>query len=87
VAFAFFADIRVDGSDFVTQKDERIPFEHTSSGALVLKDAPAWADVQVVDTIETGDHAVVVVEVTDVGQRVETPEILTLKEMGLNYGG
>ncbi len=87
LAFAFFADVTVDGSDFVTSKDARVPFEQTSSGALMLTQAPAWADVKVIDTIETGDHAVVVVEVTDVGQRVEVPQILTLKELGLNYGG
>jgi flavin reductase (DIM6/NTAB) family NADH-FMN oxidoreductase RutF len=57
------------------------------SGAPVLTDAPAWADLKLVDTVETGDHAVVVVEVTDVGLRGDGPEALTLKELGLNYGG
>ena len=53
----------------------------------MLTDAPAWAELKLVETVEVGDHAVVVVEVTDVGLRSENPEVLTLKELGLNYGG
>ncbi len=86
LAFAFFGDAAVEGDEFVT-KDKRVPLERTPQGALVLKDAPAWADLKVHETVEIGDHAVVVVEVTDIGLRQENPEILTLKELGLNYGG
>ena len=78
----------VDGSAFVS-KDKRFAFEAAPSGAPVLTDAPAWADLRLVETVEHGDHVVVVVvvEVTDVGLRQESPESLTLKELGLNYGG
>jgi len=86
LAFAFFADAAVEGDEFVT-KDARIPFERTPGGAIVLKDAPAWAELKLRETVELGDHAVVVAEVTDVGLRTEKPEVLTLKELGLNYGG
>ena len=86
LAFAFFGAAEVDGSDFVV-KENRIPFETAPGGAPVLTHAPAWSECALVDTVETGDHAVVVVEVTNVGLREESPEVLTLKEFGLNYGG
>lgn len=86
LAFAFFGDADLDGDEFVT-KDARIPIERTAGGAIVLVDAPAWAELSLRETVEIGDHAVVVVEVTDVGLRQEGPEALTLKELGLNYGG
>lgn len=86
LAFAFFAAAEVEGDAFVT-KDARIPFERTGGGGIVLKDAPAWAELQHRETVDIGDHSVVVAEVTDVGLRQEQPEVLTLKELGLNYGG
>jgi flavin reductase (DIM6/NTAB) family NADH-FMN oxidoreductase RutF len=86
LAFAFFGDAGVEGETFVA-KDQRIPFERTGQGGIVLKDAPAWVDLKIHETVEIGDHAVVVAEVTDVGLRRDGPEILTLKELGLNYGG
>jgi len=86
LAFAFFGDAAVEGEAFVS-KDRRIPFERTPGGAIVLSDAPAWAELALRDTVEIGDHAVVVAEVLDVGLRADAPEVLTLKELGLNYGG
>lgn len=86
LAFAFFGDATIEGDHFVT-KDARIAFERTPGGAIVLSDAPAWAELRLRETVEIGDHAVVVVEVTDVGLRSEDPQVLTLKELGLNYGG
>jgi flavin reductase (DIM6/NTAB) family NADH-FMN oxidoreductase RutF len=86
IAFAFFGDAKDEGGAFVS-KDKRYGYERTGSGARVLLDAPAWADLKCVSTVETGDHAVVVAEVTDVGLREPKPDVLTLKELGLNYGG
>ena len=86
LAFAFFGDAPVEDSEFLT-KNRRVPFERSPEGGIVLTEAPAWADLAVREIVAIGDHAVVVVEVTDVGQRVETPEVLTLRELGLNYGG
>ena len=77
LAFAFFGDAEIDGDEFVT-KDARIAFERTDGGAIVLTDAPAWVEMKLVETIETGDHAVVVAEVIDVGLREEDPQVLTL---------
>jgi flavin reductase (DIM6/NTAB) family NADH-FMN oxidoreductase RutF len=86
LAFAFFGDAPVEGDAFVT-KNRRVPFERSAGGGIVLSEAPAWADLRVRETIAIGDHAVVVAEVIDVGQRADQPEILTLRELGLNYGG
>jgi flavin reductase (DIM6/NTAB) family NADH-FMN oxidoreductase RutF len=86
LAFAFFGDAEIDGDEFVT-KDARIAFERTDGGAIVLTDAPAWAELTLRETVEIGDHAVVVAEVTDVGLREDDPAVLTLSELGLNYGG
>lgn len=86
LAFAFFGTASIEGDEFVT-KDKRVGFERTANGAIVLTEAPAWAELQLRDTVELGDHHVVVAEVVDVGLRAEAPEVLTLKELGLNYGG
>jgi len=64
-----------------------VPVERAPSGAPVLTQAPAWADLRLVQAVEEGDHHVVIAEVTDVGLRADAPEGLTLKELGLNYGG
>lgn len=86
LAFAFFGDAPLEGDEFVT-KNARVPTERAPSGAPVLTDAPAWADLRLVEVVEKGDHAVVIAEVTEVGLRHEAPDVLTLKELGLNYGG
>ena len=57
------------------------------AGPPALSQTPAWVDCRLVDTVESDDHAVIVVEVTDAGLREESPEVLTPKELGLNYGG
>ena len=86
LAFAFFGDAEVEGDEFVT-KDARVAFERTPGGGIVLSDAPAWAELTLVDANETGDHAVVIAEVTDIGLSADDPDVLTLAELGLNYGG
>ena len=86
LAFAFFGDADVDGDSFVS-KENRYGYEASPSGAPVLTDAPGWADLKLVDSVETGDHAMIVAEVTEVGLHQDDPEVLTLKELGLNCGG
>ena len=44
LAFAFFGDAAVEGDEFVP-KDARVGFERTAGGAIVLTDAPAWAEL------------------------------------------
>lgn len=86
LAFAFFGDADLEGDELVT-KDRRVRIERTPGGAIVFVEAPAWAELLLVETMERGDHAVVVAEVVDVGLRAEAPQLLTLGELGLNYGG
>ena len=86
LAFAFFGDTETDEQAFIS-KNKRYEFEYSPSGAPILIDAPAWVDLKLINIVEAGDHAVVIGEVTDVGLRSSNPEPLTLKELGLNYGG
>ena len=86
LAFAFFGDAPLEGDEFGHQGRPR-PRRTRPLRRPVLTAAPAWADLNLVEVVEKGDHAVVIAEVTDVGLREETPEVLTLKELGLNYGG
>lgn len=85
-AFAFFGDAKLKGNAFVTKKAE-IPFERAPSGVPVLAAAFGFVDLKVHDTVEIGDHAVVVTEVTEASLSQEEPQILTLSELGLNYSG
>lgn len=86
LAFAFFGDAEVDGEEFVT-KNARVPFERTPGGAIVLRDTPGWAELSSREIVTIGDHAVVVAEVVDVGQREGEPSLVTLRDLNLNYGG
>ena len=57
------------------------------SGAPAPLDAPAWADLRFVDFADAGGHVPIVAEVTAVGARVDQLEVLTRRELGLQYGG
>ena len=61
-------------------------FTEASSGAPIISDALSWVEGKVVNIDETGDHAVVIGEVTDAGVHREG-EGLPLKELGAFYGG
>ena len=56
------------------------------TGAPILKDAIAFLECRVVETLEPGDHLVVIGEVVEAGVRSEKPA-LTLADTGWNYGG
>ncbi len=57
------------------------------TGAPILEDAIAWVECEVREiTNPMGDHALVVGEVIDVGQRLDVPA-LTLMDTGWHYGG
>ena len=81
LAFAFFKE--VDATD---TEIGGYAYETADTGAPILLDAPAWLEGKVVSTDETGDHVVVVGEVTNAAVRREA-EPLTLEELGLKYGG
>ncbi|MHB1844709.1 MAG: flavin reductase family protein [Deltaproteobacteria bacterium] len=82
LAFAFFKRTEVSGS-----RINGLPFElGPESRAPILSDALAWLEAKVRHLDETGDHAVVIAEVVNAGVKREgTP--LTLRELGLFYGG
>lgn len=61
-------------------------FSVEKTGAPILADALAFIEGDVVSIDETGDHAVVVAQVVGAGARREGSP-LTLREVGLSYGG
>jgi flavin reductase (DIM6/NTAB) family NADH-FMN oxidoreductase RutF len=88
-AFAFFKSVEDDG-----QKIGGESYRTGSTGAPILEAAPAFVECRVLETVEKGDHAILVGEVVDAGVTQE-PEgrpddaVLWLKELGARvfYGG
>ena len=88
-AFAFFKPTTVDGNTISGE-----PFRRGKTGAPLLESTPAFVDCKLVDTIERGDHTIMVGEVVDVGiarQPEGRPDDATLwlKDLGEKtfYGG
>jgi flavin reductase (DIM6/NTAB) family NADH-FMN oxidoreductase RutF len=89
IAYAFFKSVESDGQQIGGQ-----PYHAGKTGSPILTATPAYVECRVVETIEKGDHAIVVGEVVEagVGQQPEgRPDdaILWLKELGprVFYGG
>jgi flavin reductase (DIM6/NTAB) family NADH-FMN oxidoreductase RutF len=81
LAYAFFKPTDRSGNTI-----GGFPFEVATTGAPILSDALGYIEARVVNIDETGDHAVVIAEVINAGvKRQGTP--LSLRELGLNYGG
>ena len=81
IAFAFFKPTEQEGDALNGYR-----FETKETGTPILLDAAAWVEARVTDTVERGDHGVVVAEVIAAGVRRETP-VLTLAECEVFYGG
>jgi flavin reductase (DIM6/NTAB) family NADH-FMN oxidoreductase RutF len=81
LAFTFFKPVSRVGNKFGD-----IEFYTSTTGSPILKDALSWFECNVVDVNERGDHVLVVGEVVDAGVHREG-DPLTLKELGLFYGG
>ena len=81
IAYKFFKTAAVEGGLV-----GGLPCERTAGGLPVLSDAMAWLDGTVQSIDETGDHAVVLGQVTGAAVKREGVP-LTLQEMGLKYGG
>ena len=81
IAFAFFKPTDVQGNTI-----NGFRFETHETGAPILLDAPAWFEARVRDTVDGGDHSVVIAEVIAAGVRRES-RVLTLEECGVSYGG
>ena len=89
MAFAFFKPAALDGTTISGE-----PFRRGKTGAPVLANTPAFVDCKLVDTIERGDHTIMVGEVVDAGiarQPDGRPDDATLwlKDLGEKtfYGG
>lgn len=61
-------------------------FSLAENGAPTLDDAAGYVAGDIVDVIKRGDHSIFVGEVTEARLHGEA-EVLTLKEIGANYGG
>ncbi|MGE5597075.1 MAG: flavin reductase family protein [Hyphomicrobiales bacterium] len=81
MAFAFFKHMEPEGNRLGGYE-----FETKTTGAPIFTDAPAWFECEVQQVLDVGDHSVVVGQVVEAGVRRES-EPLTLKEVGVNYGG
>jgi flavin reductase (DIM6/NTAB) family NADH-FMN oxidoreductase RutF len=89
IAYEFFKSVESDDTQIGGQ-----PYRRGSTGSPILTITPAFVECRVVETIERGDHAIVVGEVVEAGVPTE-PEgrpddaVLWLKELGerVFYGG
>jgi flavin reductase (DIM6/NTAB) family NADH-FMN oxidoreductase RutF len=89
IAYGFFKSVESDAQQIGGQ-----PYRAGKTGAPILAATPAFVECRVVETIEKGDHAIVVGEVVEAGVAT-TPEgrpddaILWMKDLGerVFYGG
>lgn len=82
MAFAFFKPTERDGNTLNGQPFEDGPV----TGSPLLTATPAWWECKVVNTVEMGDHSVIVGEVVEAGVRAED-QIVLMRDHNLNYGG
>ncbi len=57
------------------------------TGAPVFPDAPAWLECRVVESVNRGDHTVVIAEVVGSGVRDATASPLPLRDTPWHYSG
>jgi flavin reductase (DIM6/NTAB) family NADH-FMN oxidoreductase RutF len=89
IAYAFFKSVESDAQQIGGQ-----PYRVGTTGSPVLTGVPGFVECRVIETLEKGDHAIVVGEVVDAGM-AQQPEgrpddaILWLKDLGprVFYGG
>jgi flavin reductase (DIM6/NTAB) family NADH-FMN oxidoreductase RutF len=89
LAFTFFKPVTREGNTV-----SGTPFRRGSSGAPILETTPAFVECKLIETIERGDHSIMVGEVLDAGVAqipAGRPDDATLwlKELGDKtfYGG
>ena len=88
-AYTFFKPVVPEGQTLGGE-----PFSAGSTGAPVLERVPGYVECSLVETVEKGDHAIIVGKVVDAGVSEELsgrPDdlTLTLKDLGekIYYGG
>ncbi len=81
MAYAFFKHVEPEGNTI-----GGFAFSDAENGCPTLDDTAGYVAGNVVEFVERGDHSVVIGEVKEAKLHGEA-EILTLKEIGANYGG
>ena len=81
LAYAFFKPSAPEGG-----KINGFDFTPAENGCPTLNDAAGYVAGTIHEVIERGDHSIFVGEVTEAKLHGEA-EVLTLKEIGANYGG
>jgi flavin reductase (DIM6/NTAB) family NADH-FMN oxidoreductase RutF len=88
-AFTFFKSLEREGNSIGGE-----PFTMSPAGAPVLDNAPAWVECKLVETVERGDHSILIGEVTEASVKTALEgraddAILWMKDLGDNvfYGG
>ena len=81
MAYAFFKHVEPEGNAI-----GGFAFSDAENGCPTLDDTAGYVAGDVVEFVERGDHSVVIGEVKEAKLHGEA-EILTLKEIGANYGG
>ena len=81
MAYAFFKHVDPEGSTI-----GGFAYSTAENGCPTLDDAAGYVAGKIVEIVEQGDHSVFLGEVTEASLHGEA-EILTLKEIGANYGG
>ena len=89
IAYAFFKSVESDGQQIGGQA-----YHPGTTGAPILEATPAFVECRVVETVDRGDHVIVVGEVVDAGVS-QQPEgrpdeaILWMRDLGprVFYGG
>ncbi|MGH8985123.1 MAG: flavin reductase family protein [Acidimicrobiia bacterium] len=65
-----------------------IPFHDGVTGAPVLDQAVAYADCEVRQSVDTGEHTLFIGEIVDSGfQKDEETPVLRMEDTRMNYGG
>jgi len=64
---------------------EKVKAERTPSGLPVLSDGAGWIECRMLDTLDPGDHRIVLAEVVDAGPGKGKP--LLLDALGWHYAG
>ena len=89
LAYGFFKAHERDGDSIGGE-----PFEMSPAGIPILLNTPAWVECTLVETVERGDHALFIGEVTEAGVRKQPDgraddATLWLKDLGekVFYGG
>ena len=89
VAYTFFKPVTPEGQTLGGE-----PFRAGSTGAPVLERVPGYVECSLVETVEKGDHAIIVGEVVDAGVSQKPSGraddlTLALRDLGENvyYGG